>query len=72
MDDQELFLLMKLNVERTQNEKDRVMEEFYKMDDFIHERLKLNAKNHVFNDRKEFEKALKIDMNPFSTFEMKE
>jgi hypothetical protein len=71
MDDQELFLLMKLNVERTQNEKDKIMEEFYKMDDFIQERLKLNAKHHVFKTKKKLKEAMNQDMNPYSTFEWK-
>lgn len=71
MDDQELFLLMKLNAERTQNEKNSIMEEFYKMDDFIHERLKLNAKHYVFKTKKKLKEAINQDMNPYSTFEWK-
>jgi hypothetical protein len=71
MDDQELFLLMKLNAERTQNEKNSIMEEFYKMDDFIHERLKLNSKHYVFKTKKKLKEAINQDMNPYSTFEWK-
>lgn len=71
MNDDELIFLMGLNVERTQNEKDRIMEEFYKFDCFIQSKLKENSKHQIFDSEEEFEEAIKKDFNPYNTFALK-
>jgi hypothetical protein len=71
MTDDELMILKKLNAERTQNEKNIIMDEFYKMDSFIQEELKKNAKHYTFDTEIELQAAMMKDYNPYNTFGLK-
>lgn len=71
MMDDEIFILMRMNTERTFSEQSKIQEEFWKMDDFLHKNLKANAKHHIYTTEENCAEAMRIDMNPYSTFEVK-
>jgi len=66
--DEELFVIQRMNLERYNLEKEAIYAEYCKMDEFIMEGLKKNAKHQHFSTKKKVKEAMLRDNNPFNTF----